>query len=144
MFQSSFYPLPRHLSSCSSSLLPTDYAPVVDVHRDRLLRFASSRALLPFPLFSISFFFLRQSGSKYTLSLLQRFTVSVFRFSQQLGCLSNSLSFSIRLGSTRLVLSLSHSSSLFSRSRPFSISFHCPRVLLLFVYRVSQKIQFLF
>lgn len=54
--QSSFYPLPRHLSSCLSSLLPTDYALVVDVHWDRLPRFAFSRALLLLPVFSVSLF----------------------------------------------------------------------------------------
>lgn len=90
MFQSSFYPWPP--SFCSSSLLLTDYAPVVDVHRHRLplSRFASSH-LSPF---SVSFPFLQQSGSKYILSLLQQSSISVSRLPQKSVWFSNLPSFS--------------------------------------------------
>jgi len=64
--------LPLAPSFCSSFLLPTDYAPVVDAYRHRLPRFASSHL----PPFAISFPF-PHSGSKYTLSLLQQSSISV-------------------------------------------------------------------
>lgn len=101
--------LPLAPSFCSSSLLPTDYAPVVDVHRHRLPRFASSY-LLPF---SVSFPFLQQSGSKYILSFLQQSSISVSRLTQKSACFSNLPSFSMRFASIGLALSLSHSCSLF-------------------------------
>lgn len=48
--------LPLAPSFCSSSLLPTDYAPVVDVQRHRLPRFTYSHI----PPFSLSFPFLQR------------------------------------------------------------------------------------
>lgn len=97
-------------SFCSSYLLPTDYAPVVDVHRHRLPRFASSHL----PPFSVSL--LQRSGSKYILSLLQQSSISVSRITQKSACFSSLPSFSMRLSSIRLALSLSHSCFLFSHS----------------------------
>lgn len=106
--------LPLAPTFCSSSLLPTDYAPVVDAQRHRLPRFASSHL----PPFFVSFYFLQQSGSKYILSLLQQSSVSVSRLPQKSVCFSNLPSFSVQLSSIQLAISFFHSRSLFSRSAP--------------------------
>lgn len=111
--------LPLAPSFCSSSLLPTDYAPVVDVHRHRLPRFASSHL----PPFSVSFPFLQRSGSKYVLSLFQQSSISVSRLTQKSACFSDLPSFSMRLSSIQLAcslfLSLSHSIQTVLRLLPF-------------------------
>jgi len=95
--------LPLAPSFCSSFLLLTDYAPVVDAHRHRLPRFASSHL----PPFAISFPFPQHSGSKYTLSLLQQSSVSVsLCLPQKSARFLNLPSSSMRFNSIRFALSL--------------------------------------
>lgn len=130
--------LPLAPSFCSPSLLLTDYAPV-DVHRHRLPRFASSHL----PPFSVSFPFLQRSGSKYILSLLQQSSISVPHLTQKSVCFSDLPSFSMRLGSIRLALSVSpiYVPSFPIPYKPFSVSFRSSRILLT-VYTVARSIRF--
>lgn len=131
--------LPLAPSFCSPSLLPTDYAPVVDVHRHRLPRFASSHL----PPFSVSFPFLQRSGSKYILSLLQQSSISVPRVTQKSAC---SRIFplppcdSVRSGSRSV--SPIYVPSFPIPYKPFSVSFRSSRILLLTVYTVTEKHSF--
>ena len=121
--------LPMVPSFCSSPLLPTDYALVVDASSS--LRFSSH--LLSF---SISFSFL-WSRSKYVLSLLQQFSISLFLQEGKLAC-SYLPSFSMQLSSIRFTLSLFHSCSV--PYKLFSISFHSFRMLLLSVIRCFKTL----
>lgn len=110
---------------CSSPLLPTDYALVVNASSS--LRFSSH-------LLSFSFSFL-WSRSKYVLSLLQQFSISVLLQEGKLAC-SYLPSFSMQLNSIRFTLSLFHSCSV--PYKLFSISFHSFRILLLSVIRFQN------
>lgn len=142
MFQSSFYPWPppvfllvvspSHRLCASSRCAPAWH---------RLPRFASSHL----PPFSVSL--LQQSGSKYTLSLLQQSSISVPRLPQKSACFTNLPSSSMRLGSIRsralsfpFALPLfpfrtNHSPSRSSLSEFFFFpSIRCPRAFVLISY----------
>lgn len=122
--------LPLAPSFCSTSLLPTDYAPVVDVHRHRLPRFASSH-LFPF---SVSFPFLqrreeKRSGSKYILSLLQQSSISVPRRSQPVSRIFPLFPCDSARSDSRSVSPI-YVPSFPIPYKPFSISFRSSRILL--------------